>query len=179
MSKFSRFQLALFATICPSIALIKYFLYVCTSHVISLFEGESPRGLEPPAAPPECSKLFAQNTFRKIPVICPDLGLGRSPREKNSWTSRFQNLKLHAPILNLDDFRENRSTGSRDICICVSIFLRFQLALFATTCIRAVNRQPCFPREGPVEPSRYKNCLRYVQTAKFENGQNSMKPTQK
>ena len=81
--------------------------------------GESPRGLEPPAGPPELSKSFAQDTFPKISVNMPDLDLAQSLRNKFSGTSRFQNLKLYTLNSNLTAFRTNRSTGSRAIFMFV------------------------------------------------------------
>ena len=95
-------------------------------------------GASPPAGPPKIRnieiscmhpKIFvkftwlgsgrtrAKNTSESI--HSPDLNLVQSLRDKFSRTSRFQNLKLHAFILNLTASRENRSTGSRDIFIFV------------------------------------------------------------
>jgi len=51
-----------------------------------------------------------------------NLGRSRFQAVEFSWTSRFQNLKLHDLILILDDPQQNRPSGSRDIFVFVKTF---------------------------------------------------------
>ena len=85
-----------------------------------------------------------------------NLGLARSRAAKFSWTSRFQNLKLHACDSILYNSHQNPRTGSRDITIFVKLFSKLSSHFPATlvrepvqdVCadlVRAVNRQPGLP----------------------------------
>ena len=77
----------------------------------SFREGSTPvRVTEPPAGPPKLTYSSPEVTFSKILVIRPDLELGRSQAVEFSWTSSFQNLKLHAFISNLTASRQDLTT---------------------------------------------------------------------
>ena len=84
--------------------------------------GESPSGLSPPAGPPKIRSLQFSHLHSNNPSIFWNLKTVQSSREKFSGSSRFQNLKLHTLNSNLTAFHQNRSTGSRDICIFVEFF---------------------------------------------------------
>ena len=58
-------------------------------------------------------------TFSRMGHVCPDLSASRSRATEFSWTSRFQNLKLHVLILILEASHENRPRIGRDISIFV------------------------------------------------------------
>ena len=82
--------------------------------------GDAPfQAREPPAGPPKLSKTRAESTFPKNLVHFPNIAPGRSQAAEFSWTSRFQNLKLHAFILILEASHENRPRIERDILIFV------------------------------------------------------------
>ena len=66
--------------------------------------------------------------------IYPDLDASRSPAVEFSWTSRFQNLKLHIEISILDASHANLTSGARDIFIFVKIFSENPLTTFAAIC---------------------------------------------
>ena len=60
-----------------------------------------------------------------------DLDLGRSRAPEFSWTSRLQNLKLSYLNSIEDAFREDLTTGPRDIHDFVKIFLENPPSMFA------------------------------------------------
>ena len=66
--------------------------------------------------------------------IHPDLGPTRSRAVEFSWTSRFQNLKLHIEISILDASHANLTSGARAIFIFVKIFSENPPNTFAAIC---------------------------------------------
>ena len=84
----------------------------------------------------EKHRLSKQNSSESM--YRSDLDPVQSFRDKFSGPSRFQNLKLHAFILNLSAFHQNRSTGSRQIFIFVEIFSENPPSISATICLAFV-----------------------------------------
>ena len=64
-------------------------------------------------------------------VIVPDLEVRRSRATEFSWTSRFQNLKLYYLNSIEDAFRQNLTSGSRDIFIFVKKIRKIRHAFSA------------------------------------------------
>ena len=72
----------------------------------------------------------------------------RSRATEFSWTSRSHHPNRYISKPTWDGFRADLTTGGRAISIFVKIFLENPHSIFATTCMRAVNRQPKFTARG-------------------------------
>ena len=83
-----------------------------------------------------CHRNFT--TFREISTKRADLDLYRYLDHEFSQTSRLVELKLHTSISTLTGIHPNLTIGSRTV----------------STCLRAVYRQPWFPRKWLVETVR-------------------------
>ena len=75
--------------------------------VIFFLGAEIRQGFELPAGPPKISKSLRENTFHQNLVHFENLSLGHSRAAEFSWTSRSQNLKLHAKILRSEASQQN------------------------------------------------------------------------
>ena len=71
----------------------------------------------------------------------PDRITARSPATEFSWTSRFQNLKLHIEISILDASHANLTSGARDIFIFVKKNSENPPSTFRSICPGACSRE--------------------------------------
>ena len=82
-------------------------------------------GAQPPAGPPKTKLIEGDAYFSENLLQQADLDPSHSRAAEFSWTSRFQNLKLHAFNSILYNSEQNPRTGSRDIIIFVKLFFEF------------------------------------------------------
>ena len=83
----------------------------------------------------------------------PNLELPRCRAAEFSWTSRFQNLKLHAPISIEDAFRSDLTSGSRDIFIFVKLFSENNPSILAAICPGVCAIKYCSSSTGTISVS--------------------------